>query len=229
VPTSTAPDPQNWSSLVRVTSAAFLDGNTCWLAKQLPESVHPDGDVATVQAQIKQMQDALRVPILTSSNGITIPIQITNIVKDGEVIALDPKMVVSVHVAQLASKHIDVVTTCGGMGLGTFRNFSRVSLTQTANVEQYKVSISAAGDFFYAEPGHFEFFQVPLICSSPGIYRIQFELSYTYANQPGLIVFSAPEIVCPRSYTVWLFVGENQPLQKRGSYTWTESGYEQVP
>ena len=61
------------------------------------------------------------------------------------------------------------------------------------------------------------------------MYRIQFELPYTYANQPGLIVFSAPEIVCPKSYTLRLIVGENQPLQRRGSYAWTESGYEKMP
>lgn len=169
------------------------------------------------------------MPIFTTTNGITIPVQITNIVKDGEVIALAPKMVVTVHVAQPVPEHINAITNCGGMGLGTFRNFSSVSLLQTANVEQYKLSIDASGDYFYAEPGHFEFFQVPLICSSPGIYSVQFELPYTYANQPGLIAFTWPQIICPKSYTLWLFAGENQPLQRRASYTWIGSGYKKTP
>jgi hypothetical protein len=90
-PSSAGLDPGNWSSLVRVTSAAFLDLNTCWLAKELPETIHPDSDPMIVQDQIKQIQDARRVPIFTSSNGITIPVQVTNIVKDGEKIALEPK------------------------------------------------------------------------------------------------------------------------------------------
>jgi hypothetical protein len=62
-------------------------------------------------------------------------------------------MVVSVHVEQPVPEHINTLTNCGGMGLGTYRNFSSVSLIQTANVEQYKLSITAAGDYFYAEPG----------------------------------------------------------------------------
>ena len=229
LPSSAALDPRNWWSLVRVTSPAFFDGNTCFLAKELPESIHPDRDPATVQAQVKQIQDARRVPVFTSSNGITIPLHIANIVKDGEAIILDPKMVVTVHVKQPVSEHIDAITNCGGMGAGTHRNFSGVSLVQTANVEQYKVPISAAGDFFYAEPGIPEIFQVPLICSSPGIYSIQFELPYTYANQSGVIVFNSPEIICPKSYTLWLFAGENQPLRRMASYTLTGSGYERKP
>src|SRR5262249_23697381 len=147
-PTANAPlsspagiDPRNWQSLVRVSSTAFLDGNTCWLVKVLPETIRPDGDVATVQAQIKQVQDWRRAPFtfLNATQGVTIPLQVTNIVKDGEAIALDPKMVVSVLVQQSVPEHINTISNCGGMGIGTYRDFSSVSLVQTASVEQYKV------------------------------------------------------------------------------------------
>jgi hypothetical protein len=222
-------DPQYWPSVVRVTSAAFLDENTCWLLKELPETIRPDGDPRAVQAYIKQAQDERRVPLLSATQGVTIPLQVDNIVKDGETLALEPKMIVTVHVQQPILEHVNTVTTCGGMGLGTYRTFAGVSLIQTANVEQYKLPITTPGDFFFVEPGRFERFQVPLICSSPGIYTLTFELPYTYAGQPGRITFASPEILCPKSYTVWLFSGEQEALRRMASYTWTESGYEKTP
>jgi hypothetical protein len=116
---------------------------------------------------------------------------------------------------------------CGG---GSAITLSEVELDSQNNLSQYRIRLESPGiDFFTLQPGEFEFFQIPLVCKTPGIYSISIELFAEYIDQMSSpTIVPSTKIYCPYHYSYYSF-GAPTNLNYEGKFEWNGSKYQSVP
>ena len=115
------------------------------------------------------------------------------------------------------------ITGSGGTGIN---RISSSPIILTSNYKKAEIDATFIdGDYFTLQPGEMEIFEIPLICSSPGSYKITITVNYSYKGINYISRFSKfPTQLCPLNVVYWSWeIGLG--FWNRQEYKWNGSTY----
>jgi len=214
----------DWTTIFQLYSRK----GTCLEPAVIPDTIDLKGDPDTVLMAVYQAMENKEADTWQSAPMQGSEIWLTrNIVsrsENTEWIELSNTIHVTVRRRNEIPDHVNVTGECAGSG--EFRTFSAITLA--SGFDKYEITTAYSdADFFTLQPGEFESFKLSFQCTTPGFYIITINIPYTYLNGSGTITFIPPDLVCPKSYTVWEFL--NGFPDPRGTYTWNGTAYTGTP
>jgi hypothetical protein len=192
-----------------------------------PAGIDPQGDPSRAA---KQASEAMALgetdgwPIVGGDN-LGLDLTVTSLIRDSGWIRTANSVKVAVTAVPELPDHTDALYLAWGCGGGgRTRSFSDISLS-TDHETYTQLSTSDEFGFFTLQPGEFEVFSLLFHCKTPGIYRLSFELPYTFYEQDGDAIYRLERpVICPKSYTGWALEGENFLFSSE--FLWDGQGYQ---
>lgn len=237
--TPTAPPPT--ATAPPATLAPPLTSTTSWSEfcffgpRVLPSALDPAADFATANAEIIRVWQQGEIeswPIIATridpARTVSLFIHLTRPL-DAEQEPLRVSNMMEAEIEQQAgtAEHVHLVFATDGVcgGAGTYRIFPALSLDGPA---QHQL-VTQDAEFFRFQPGEQESFIVPVQCAKPGSYELELQLIYGQQEQSGSMSVPAhTQILCPESFTLWMFSmapGQVQLLPSSTRYIWDGSAY----
>jgi hypothetical protein len=226
---------KDWKDLVRVDDFA---PRLCPLLRVMPEYITPDQDLATARDQLFQAEkqgELLKWPAgpvqIGDLNGVHPQLfKLNNITTGKEWIWIDHTVHVRVVTrTKIVPDHVNIISIgqCGATG----KNQVFPDIDLQSNLIRYDADTTLNDvDHLKIPPGDFEMLDFHFKCRAPGIYQLRFEIPYSYSGQDGSItVDSATVLMCPKSFTIWLYGAADTEPYFHGKYTWNGTAYESAP
>ncbi len=227
LPTSLPTDtPSDWSNIFQIYT-----GGSCDEPVVIPSEYDIEGDPEeAIQQIVEDRNSNENEPWLIGPGGrqyISLARNIVSKNENQEWIQLSNTVRVSIRGRDTSPDHANVMMNCAGAG--NKRVFPSIELDPQFN--QYEVSTTyQEADFFSLQPGEFESLHFIFQCKTPGTYSVRLSMEYLYLGQPGAITIDSPDLLCPRSYSLWeIWEMPPFPSTKLGDFVWDGSGYIESP
>jgi hypothetical protein len=178
-------------------------------------------------SEAKARGDTDEWPIV-GNDDLVLDLTVTSLVKDSGWTQTGNSVKVVVAGNPELPDHTDALLLAWGCGGGgRKRSFSDINLS--TDYETYsQQSTSAEFDFFTLQPGEFEVFSLLFHCQAPGIYRLSFELPYTFSEKTGVVSYRPDRpVICPKAYTNWALEGGNFLFSSE--FLWDGRSYQRKP